>query len=94
MANKRLKMSEEERRLYNNKMHRKQEKVRKEKATRRAIKDIVCEVISVFESLGWEKTELILGADEDMIDAVVDKLIEADKFKITFGKKIGVKIKE
>ena len=93
MARQKLSLSQDERRIYNNEMHRRQSRIRRQKAEREAIKDIVYIIISVFETLGWEKTELVLGADEEMIEAVVDEIIKEDKFKITLGSKIGVKIK-
>lgn len=93
MARKKLNMTEEERRIYNNKMHRKQSKARRAKAEREAYKEIVKIIAETFENIGWTKTDLLVGADEEMIDRVVDELIEADKFKIVLGSKIGVKIK-
>ena len=35
---------------------------------------------------------MIVGADSDIIDAVVDELMGDDRFKITLGKQIGLKI--
>lgn len=92
MARKKLDMTEEERRIYNNKMHRKQSKARKEKAIKEAYKEIVCIVAQAVETVGWDKTELLLGPDEDMLNKVADYLIKEDKFKITFGNKTGIKI--
>lgn len=94
MARQRLNLNEEERRKYNNEMHRKQDKARREKAKREAFKTLVSSVVETFEQLGWEKTELVVGADDKMIDAVVDSLINSGKFKIVLGQKIGVKIEK
>ena len=91
---KKLDLSEDERRLYNNQKHREQERKRREKAERQALKEIVCEITMTFENLGWTKTDLLVGADEEMIDRVVDELLAKDCFKIVLGSKKGVKIKE
>lgn len=93
MARKKLNMTPEERRKYNNAMHKKQTKLRREKAEREAYKEIVSTIVTTFENLGWNMAELIVGADEEMIDAVVEELIKSGKFKIVLGSKIGVKIK-
>jgi len=93
MARKRLNMTAEERRKYNNEMHRKQTKVRRERAEREAYKEIVKTVADTFEKLGWNEVDLLVGADNEMIDKAVEELIKADKFKIVLGSKIGVKIK-
>lgn len=92
MAKARLNMSAEERRKHNNAMHRKQEKARREKAEREACRIWVKEIVDTFERLGWSKTELVVGADDEMIDAVVDEIMSSGKFKMVLGKqKIGVK---
>lgn len=91
---KKLDLSPEERRLYNNEMHRKQTKARKEKAEKEAYKEIASTVLNMFEKLGWDKTDMLVGADEDMIEKVAEELIKLDKFKIVFGSKVGIKIKE
>lgn len=93
MARKKLNMSEEERRLYNNEMHRKQTKARREKAERNAYREWVRTIVEIVEKLGWDKTDLLLGPDSDIIDAVVDELMEDDRYKITLGDKIGLKIR-
>lgn len=94
MARPKLNMSAEERRVYNNKMHRKQTKARRERAERAAYREWVKTIIEIVEKLGWDKTELLLGPDNDILDAVVDELMQDDRFKITLGAKIGLKIKE
>lgn len=94
MARQRLNLDEEERRKYNNEMHRKQDKARREKAKREAFKTIVASVLGTFEELGWEKTELVVGAEETMIEAVADSLIESGKFKIVLGQKVGIKVQK
>ena len=94
MARKKLNMSEEERRLYNNEMHRKQTKARRVKAERNAYREWVRTIVEIVEKLGWDKTELMLGPDSDIIDAVVDELMSDNRFKITLGDKIGLKIGE
>ena len=95
MAKVRLNMTPEERRKYNNAMHRKQEKSRREKAEREACRLWVKEIVDTFERLGWNSTELMVGADDEMIDAVVDEIMASGKFKMVLGKqKIGVKRKE
>lgn len=94
MARQKLNMTPEERKVYNNEMHKKQTRIRRKRAEREACISIVWEIVHTFESLGWEKTDLVVGADEKMVVAVVDKLIEEDKFKITLGSKIGVRLKK
>lgn len=94
MARQKLNMSAEERRVYNNKMHREQSKARRKKAERNAYRKWVRTIVEVVEKLGWDKTELLLGPDTNIIDAVVDELMEDDRFKITLGAKIGLKINE
>lgn len=93
MARRKLNMTPEERRIYNNEMHRKQTRARRERAEREAYKEIVSTVVSTFENLGWDKMELLVGADDEMINSVVDELIKSEKFKIVLGTKIGVKKK-
>ena len=85
MARKKLNMTPEERRLYNNEMHRKQTAIRKEKAQRQAYKEWVKTIIDIFEKLGWSKTELMLGADDEMLDSVVDELMKDTRFKVMLG---------
>ena len=92
MSKRRLNLSAEERRLYDNEMHRKQEKVRREKKKREGYREWVKTIVEIVEKLGWDKTDLIVGADSDIIDAVVDELMGDDRFKITLGKQIGLKI--
>ena len=94
MARKKLNMTEEERRLYNNEMHRKQTKARREKAEKNAYREWVRTIVEIVEKLGWDKTELMLGPDNDIIDAVVEELMLDNRFKITLGDKIGLKIGE
>lgn len=94
MARIKLNMSPEERRQYNNKMHCIQTKKRRERAEREALRNIVWEIVMTFEKLGWDKTDLVVGADMKMIEAVVDELIKEDKFKIVLGVKKGIKRKE
>lgn len=94
MARKKIELSEEERRKYNNEMHRKQEQARKERRIRAVYKEIVKSVVETFEDLGWNDADLIVGADEDMVDKVVEELIKKDKFKIVLGVKSGIKLKE
>ena len=94
MARIKLNMSPEERRQYNNEMHKKQSRLRREKAEREALRNIVWEIVMTFEKLGWDKTDLVVGADMKMIEAVVDELIKEDKFKIVLGAKTGIKRKE
>ena len=93
MARKRLNLTPDERRLYNNKMHRKQEKARKEKRTKEAYKTIISEVAKAVEEVGWDKINLLLGPDEEMLDKVADYLMKQDTFKIVFGRQVGVKLK-
>lgn len=92
MAKRKLNLSAEERRLYDNEMHRKQEKVRREKKKREGYREWVKTIVEIVERLGWDKTDLIVGADSDIIEAVVDELMGDDRFKITLGKQIGLKI--
>ena len=91
MAKRKLNLSAEERRLYDNEMHRKQEKARREKKKREGYREWVKTIVEIVERLGWDRTDLIVGADSDIIDAVVDELMEDDRFKITLGKQIGLK---
>lgn len=94
MARIKLNMTPEERRKYNNEMHRKQTRARRLKAEKEAYKEIVKTIAETFEKIGWTSTDLLVGADDEMIDRVVDELMQADRFKIVLGSKIGVKIKE
>lgn len=93
MARAKLDLNEEERRQYNNRMHREQAKRRREKVEREGFKEVVWAIMNSFETLGWDETDLVVGADDKMVDAVVEELIKSDKFKITLGSKISVKIK-
>lgn len=86
-------MTKEERRLYDNEMHRRQEKKRKERLIREAYKDIVCEVAKAVDAVGWDMTDLLLGPEEEMLEKVAEYLIKQDVFKITFGSKTGIRIK-
>lgn len=92
MSKRRLNLSAEERRLYDNEMHRKQEKARRERKKREGYREWVKTIVEIVEKLGWDRTDLIVGADSDIIDAVVDELMGDDRFKITLGKQIGLKI--
>ena len=92
MAKRKLNLSAEERRLYDNEMHRKQEKARREKKKREGYREWVKTIVEIVERLGWDRTDLIVGAYSDIIDAVVDELMGDDRFKITLGKQIGLKI--
>lgn len=92
MAKKKLNLDKEARRKYDNEMHRKQEKARREKLKREGYKEWVKTIVEMIEELGWDRTDLILGPDSDIIDAVVEGLIKDDRFKITLGKQIGLKI--
>lgn len=94
MGRKKLNLGEEERRKYNNEMHRKQAQGRRKKAEREALKEVVRAILLTFENLGWSDVELIVGADDEMIEKVVEELIKADKFKIVLGSRKGIKIKE
>lgn len=94
MARKKLNMSPEERRVYNNEMHKKQSKARRIRAEKNAYKEWVRLIMNTMEKLGWDKTQMLLGEDEDILDAVADELMKDDRFKITLGSKIGLKINE
>lgn len=92
MSRVKLKLTPEERRIYENEMHKKQTLARKKKAEREVYREIVWAVCSAFETLGWDRMDLIVGADMKMVEAVVDELIKEDKFKIVLGKtKKGIK---
>lgn len=92
MAKKKLDLTVEERRLYNNEMHRKQMAVRKQKAEREALKCWVKTIFEIYENLGWDKTELLVGAEDEVIEKIVDKIIEDGRFKVVFGsKQLGIK---
>ena len=93
MARKRLDLNDEERRVYDNEMHRKQTRVRREKAKREALKSIVGEIVTTFENLGWSKTDLVVGANDEMVNAVVDELLRKDSFKVFLGGKYGIRKK-
>lgn len=93
MARKKLNLNEEERRKYNNEMHRKQSRARREKAEIDGYRFIVNTVVKTFEQLGWDKTELVVGAESEMINVVAEELRKSGQFKITLGTKLGVKIK-
>ena len=91
---RKINLEGEARRKYTNEMHRKQEQARKERRVRVVYGEIVKSVVEIFEDLGWEKTDLILGADSNIIDNVVEELIKKDKFKIVLGTKPGIKLKK
>lgn len=91
---KKLNLTPEERRIYNNEMHRKQNLARKQRNEREVYREIVWSIFSIFETLGWDRMDLVVGADMKMVEAVVDKLIEEDKFKVVLGAKKGLKLKE
>lgn len=92
---KKLNLTPEERRIYNNEMHRKQNLTRKQRNEREVYREIVWSIFSIFETLGWDRMDLVVGADMKMVEAVVDKLIEQDKFKIVLGKaKKGIKLND
>ena len=92
MAKKKLDLTVEERRLYNNEMHRKQMAVRKQKAEREALKCWVKTIFEIYENLGWDKTELLVGAEDEENKKIVDKIIEDGRFKVVFGsKQLGIK---
>lgn len=92
MARKRLNLNPEELRLHKNEMHRKQMAIRKQKAERQALKCWVKSIFEIYENLGWDKTELLVGAEDDVIEKIVDKIIEDGRFKVVFGsKQLGIK---
>lgn len=92
---KKLNLMPEERRIYNNEMHRKQNLARKQRNEREVYREIVWSIFSIFETLGWDRMDLVVGVDMKMVEAVVDKLIEQDKFKIVLGKaKKGIKLND
>lgn len=93
MSRKKLNLNPEERRLYNNKLHRKQNKIRRERAEREACKKMVQLIVGAFEDIGWDEIELVIGAEDEIIDNVVDKIMQEDKIKFVLGSKMGVKIK-
>ena len=88
-----LNMTPEERRKYNNEMHAKQAKNRRKRAEREALIEVIWEIVSTFEKLGWEKMDLAVGVDEKMVAAVADELMENESFKITLGSKVGIRRK-
>ena len=92
MTKKRLNLTEEERRLYNNKMHYQQEQIRKQRRVKEAYKEVIRSVAEAVEEVGWDKMTLLLGPEDEMLDKVADCLIEKDTFKITFGQKMGIKV--
>lgn len=94
MVRQKLNLTPEERRIHNNELHQKQRQKRRKIAEREECIKIVWRVMDAFESLGWDKTDLVVGSDEKMVSAVVDKLIAEDSFKITLGPKTGIRTKE
>ena len=94
MARQKLDLSPEERRKHNNEMHRKQTKARRERAIKNAYKEWVRIIMNTVEQVGWDKTQLLLGEDEEILDAVADELMKNPSYKITLGSKVGLKIEK
>lgn len=91
MARQKLNMTPEERKIYDRDMHNKQTRKRREKAEREALILWIRTIINTFEQLGWDRKELVVGADDEMINAVADEIIKTGEYKIVLGNKIGVK---
>lgn len=94
MARPKLNMTPEERKIHEATLHKKQTRLRRERAEREAYRAWVRLIFETVEKLGWDKTELLLGPDNEIMDAVVEELMQDDRFKITLGAKVGLKIKE
>ena len=91
MARQKLNMTPEERRIYNNKKHREQTQKRRKEAEREALVEWVKTILDTFERLGWNRKELVVGADDEMINAVVDEIIKSGEYKVVLGSKLGIK---
>lgn len=94
MVRPKLDLSPEERKIHDRQMHYKQVQKRRERARRMAYREWVRVIIRVIGELGWDKVDLLMDDDCEAMDAVVDELMNDNRFKITLGSKIGLKIKK
>ena len=92
MAKIRLNLSEEDRRIHDNELHRKQMAEKRKQAEKLAFADWVRYIFQVYEKLGWDETELLIGPEDEMVEKIVAEIINEGRFKVVLGKeKLGIK---